>query len=81
MANSDYRFVFSNENDELIIIVPDNEAETLEQLKEKQCPNNVQAFTVKKEFVPADESVKETWTFWEDATEDTLKDSEVSTSD
>ena len=59
MANSDYRFVFFNENDELIITVPDNETETLEQLKEKQCPNNIQAFTVKKESVPVDESSKD----------------------
>ena len=81
MPNSDYRFVYSDENDNLIILVPSNETETLEQLKENQCPNNVQAFTVKKEFVPTDESLKDTWTFWEDAIEDTLKDSEVSTSD
>jgi len=70
MANSDYRFVYSNENDNLIILVPDNETETLEQLKEKQCPNDIQAFTVKKEFVPVDESSKDSWTFWEDAIEE-----------
>lgn len=78
MANSDYRFVFFNENDELIITVPDNETETLEQLKEKQCPNNIQAFTVKKESVPVDESSKDSWAFWEDAIEQTNTNSETS---
>tara|TARA_R100000231_G_C5276122_1_gene150165 strand:+ start:274 stop:516 length:243 start_codon:yes stop_codon:yes gene_type:complete len=78
MANSDYRFVYSNENDNLIILVPDNETETLEQLKEKQCPNDIQAFTVKKEFVPVDESSKDLWAFWEDAIEQPNTNSETS---
>jgi len=81
MANSDYRFVYSDENDELVIVVPENETQTLEQLKQKQCPENFTVSTVNKESIPVDENEKNSWTFWENAIEVTFKDSEISTSD
>ena len=66
MPNSDYRFVYTDDNGQVVIISPvDNCGLTLEQIKDKDCPKDRTVHTVSKSVVPTDRSFRDAWTYTE----------------
>ena len=66
MANSDYRFIFTDDEGNLNIVCPaDNCPLTLEQIKDKDCPSNKTVYTVNKSAIPTDRSFRNAWTYTE----------------
>ena len=66
MANSDSRFLYTDDNGNLCIVVPaDNCGLTLEQIKDKDCPSGKTVFTVSKSTIPTDRSFRDAWTYTE----------------
>ena len=66
MANSDSRFVYTNDEGILVIVIPsDNSKYTLEEIKEKDCPKDRPVYTINKSSVPTDRSFRNAWTYTE----------------
>ncbi len=66
MANSDYRFIYQNDDGGISIVIPsDNCPLTLEQIKDKDCPSGKTVYTVNKSAIPTDRSFRDAWTYTE----------------
>ena len=66
MANSDYRFIYNNDEGGISIVIPtDNCGLTLEQIKDKDCPSEKTVYTVNKSAIPTDRSFRNAWTYTE----------------
>jgi len=66
MANSDTRFLYTDDNGNLCIVVPaDNCGLTLDQIKSKDCPSGKTVYTVNKSAIPTDRSFRNAWTYTE----------------
>ena len=66
MANSDYRFIYNNDEGGISIVIPtDNCGLTLEQIKDKDCPSGKTVYTVNKSEIPSDRSFRNAWTYTE----------------
>ena len=66
MANSDSRFLYTDDDGTLIIVIPaDNTTLTLEQIKAKDCPSGKTVYTVNKSAIPTDRSFRDAWTYTE----------------
>ena len=66
MANSDYRFIYNNDEGGISIVIPtDNCGLTLEQIKDKDCPSGKTVYTVNKSAIPTDRSFRNAWTYME----------------
>ena len=66
MANSDSRFLYTDDDGTLIIVIPaDNTTLTLEQIKAKDCPSGKTVYTVNKSAIPIDRSFRNAWTYTE----------------
>ena len=66
MANSDYRFVYTRDDGGVTVVCPsDNCGLTLEQIKDKDCPNDRTVYTVNKSAIPSDRSFRNAWTYSE----------------
>ena len=66
MANSDSRFLYTDDNGNLCIVVPaDNCGLTLEQIKDKDCPSGKTVYTVSKSTITTDRSFRDAWTYTE----------------
>ena len=66
MANSDYRFIYENDEGGISIVIPaDNCPLTLEQIKDKDCPSEKTVYTVDKSAIPTDRSFRNAWTYTE----------------
>ena len=64
MANSDYRFIYTNDDGSISIVCPaDNTDLTLEQIKDKTCPSGKTVYTVNKSAIPTDRSFRDAWTY------------------
>ncbi len=66
MANSDSRFIYTNDDGSISIVIPaDNTDLTLDQIKVKDCPSGKTVYTVDKSQVPTDRSFRDAWTYTE----------------
>ena len=66
MINSDYRFVYTRDDGGVTVVCPsDNCGLTLEQIKDKDCPNDRTVYTVNKSAIPSDRSFRDAWTYSE----------------
>ena len=66
MANSDYRFIYTNDDGSISIVCPaDNTDLTLDQIKAKDCPSGKTVYTVNKSAIPTDRSFRNAWTYTE----------------
>ena len=66
MANSDSRFIYTNDDGSISIVVPaDNCDLTLDQIKAKDCPSGKTVYTVNKSAIPTDRSFRNAWTYTE----------------
>ena len=66
MVNSDYRFVYTRDDGGVTVVTPvDNCGLTLEQIKDKDCPNDRTVYTVNKSAIPSDRSFRDAWTYSE----------------
>ena len=63
MANSDTRFIYTNDDGSISIVCPaDNTDLTLDQIKAKDCPSGKTVYTVNKSAIPTDRSFRNAWT-------------------
>ena len=59
MANSDTRFIYTNDDGSISIVCPaDNTELTLDQIKAKDCPSGKTVYTVNKSDIPTDRSFR-----------------------
>jgi hypothetical protein len=66
MANSDSRFIYTNDDGSISIVIPaDNTDLTLDQIKAKDCPSDKTVYTVSKSEIPTDRSFRDAWTYTE----------------
>ena len=66
MANSDTRFIYTNDDGSISIVCPaDNCDLTLDQIKAKDCPSGKTVNTVNKSAIPTDRSFRYAWTYSE----------------
>tara|TARA_R100000234_G_scaffold61559_1_gene37263 strand:+ start:1254 stop:1454 length:201 start_codon:yes stop_codon:yes gene_type:complete len=66
MANSDTRFLYTDDDGNLCIVVPADNCElTLDQIKAKDCPSGKTVYTVNKSAIPTDRSFRNAWTYTE----------------
>ena len=66
MANSDTRFLYTDDDGNLCIVCPaDNCDLTLDQIKAKDCPSGKTVYTVDKSAIPTDRSFRNAWTYTE----------------
>ena len=66
MANSDTRFIYTDDNGDLIIVCPADKTEkTLDEIKAKACPSDRTVYTVDKSAIPTDRSFRNAWTYTE----------------
>ena len=66
MANSDYKFIYTNDDGSISIVVPADKTDlTLEQIKDKDCPSGKTVYTVNKSAIPTDRSFRNAWTYTE----------------
>jgi len=66
MANSDYRFIYTNDDGSISIVIPADKTDlTLEQIKDKDCPSGKTVYTVNKSAIPTDRSFRNAWTYTE----------------
>ena len=64
MANSDTRFVFTDDNGNVNVVCPaDNTELTLDQIKAKDCPSDRTVYTVNKSAIPTDTSFSDARTY------------------
>ena len=66
MANSDSRFIYTNDDGSISIVCPtDNCGLTLNEIKAKDCPSDRTVYTVDKSEIPTDRSFRIAWTYTE----------------
>ena len=66
MANSDTRFIYTNDDGSISIVCPaDNTDLSLDQIKAKSCPVGKTIYTVSKSAIPTDRSFRNAWTYSE----------------
>ena len=66
MANSDTRFLYTDDDGNLVIVIPaDNTNLALGQIKAKSCPSGKTVYTVDKSAIPTDRSFRNAWTYTE----------------
>ena len=66
MANSDKRFIYTDDDGSLRIVVPADKTEkTLDEIKAKACPSDKTVYTVDKSVIPTDRSFRNAWTYTE----------------
>ena len=66
MANSDYRFIYTNDDGSISIVIPADKTDlTLDQIKDKDCPSGKTVYTVNKSAIPTDRSFRNAWTYTE----------------
>jgi len=66
MANSDSRFIYTNDDGSISIVIPSDNCDlTLEQIKDKDCPSGKTVYTVNKSAIPTDRSFRNAWTYTE----------------
>tara|TARA_B100000424_G_scaffold12816_1_gene9469 strand:- start:264 stop:464 length:201 start_codon:yes stop_codon:yes gene_type:complete len=66
MANSDTRFIYTNDDGGIVIVTPADNCElTLDQIKAKDCPSDRTVYTVDKSVIPTDRSFRDAWTYTE----------------
>jgi len=66
MANSDTRFLYTDDDGNLCIVIPaDNTDLTLNQIKDKDCPSGKTVYIVDKSAIPTDRSFRNAWTYTE----------------
>ena len=66
MAKSDTRFIYTDDDGSLAIVIPaDNCDLTLDQIKAKDCPTGKTVYTVDKSVIPTDRSFRDAWTYTE----------------
>ncbi len=66
MANSDTRFIYTNDDGSISIVIPADNCElTLDQIKAKDCPSGKTVYTVNKSAIPTDRSFRDAWTYSE----------------
>ena len=64
MANSDVRFVYTDDNGMLIIVCPaDKTDKTLDEIKTLNCPTSNTIYTVQPSDCPTDRSFRDAWSF------------------
>ena len=64
MANSDVRFVYTDDNGMLIIVCPaDKTDKTLDEIKASNCPADKTVYTVEPSKCPTDRSFRDAWTY------------------
>ena len=66
MANSDTRFLYTDDEGNLCIVIPADDTElNLDQIKAKDCPSGKTVYTVDKSAIPTDRSFRNAWTYTE----------------
>tara|TARA_R100000988_G_scaffold95124_2_gene61224 strand:+ start:362 stop:562 length:201 start_codon:yes stop_codon:yes gene_type:complete len=66
MANSDNRFIYTNDDGSLSIVIPsDNSKLTLDEIKAIACPSDKTVYTVDKSVIPTDRTFRDAWTYTE----------------
>ena len=66
MANSDTRFLYTDDDGNLCIVCPaDNCDLPLDQIKAKDCPSTKTVYTVNKSEIPTDRDFRSAWTYSE----------------
>ena len=66
MANSDKRFIYTDDDGTLCIVIPsDNTRLTLDEIKAKDCPSGKTVYTVDKSAIPTDRSFRDAWPYSE----------------
>ena len=66
MANSDTRFIYTNDDGSISIVCPADKTDlTLDQIKAKDCPSGKTVYTVNKSAIPSDRSFINAWTYSE----------------
>jgi|TARA_R100000479_G_scaffold147109_1_gene82582 hypothetical protein len=66
MAKSDTRFLYTDDDGNLVIVVPADECPlTLDEIKAKDCPSDRTVYTVDKSAIPTDRSFRDAWTYSE----------------
>ena len=66
MANSDSRFLYTDDDGNLIIVIPADKTDlTLDEIKAKDCPSGKTVYTVDKSAIPTDRSFRDAWTYTE----------------
>ena len=64
MANSDVRFVYTDDDGMLIVVCPADKTEkTLDEIKTLNCPTTNTIYTVQPSDCPSDRSFRDAWTF------------------
>ena len=66
MANSDSRFIYTNDDGSISIVIPaDDCGLSLNEIKAKDCPSDRTVYTVDKSEIPTDRSFRNAWTYTE----------------
>ena len=66
MANSDKRFIYTNDDGTISIVCPADKTNlTLDEIKAKDCPNEKTVYTVDKSEIPTDRTFRDAWTYTE----------------
>ena len=66
MANSDSRFLYTDDDGMLIVMCPADKIDmTLDEIKDKYCPKDRPVYTVDKSVIPTDRSFRNAWTYSE----------------
>jgi hypothetical protein len=66
MANSDKRFIYTNDDGTISIVCPADKTDlTLDEIKAKDCPNGKTVYTVDKSEIPTDRTFRDAWTYTE----------------
>ena len=64
MANSDVRFVYTDDDGMLIIVCPaDKTDKTLDEIKASNCPTTNTIYTVQPSDCPTDRSFRDAWSY------------------
>jgi len=66
MAKSDTRFIYTDDDGNLIVVIPADECPlSLDEIKVKDCPSDRPVYTVDKSVIPTDRSFRNAWTYTE----------------
>lgn len=65
MANSDYRFIYDNDEGGISIVCPINDSLPLDEIKQAACPDGKTVYTVNTSDIPTDRNFRDAWTYTE----------------
>ena len=66
MANSDKRFIYTNDDGSISIVCPADKTDlSLDEIKAKDCPSGKTVYTVDKSEIPTDRTFRDAWTYTE----------------